>query len=150
MTSRHDMTRNPRYRILPHTADGKFRAYGRTLEEAFGNAALAMVSLMWDWTTIEPLERREIRVEGPDRERLLVRFLGEIVYLFDHQCFLLGRVAELGIAGGARGGLELRAVVEGEPLRDGREIHGDVKAVTYHDLMIEAGDGFTVQVVVDM
>ena len=144
------MATKSRYRILPHTADGKFQAYGRTIEEAFGNAALAMVSLMWDWTTIEPLERREIRVEGPDRERLLVRFLGEIVYLFDHERFLLGRVAELGIAGGAQGGFELRAVLEGEPLRDGREIYGDVKAVTYHDLKIETGDRVTVQVVVDM
>jgi len=144
------MVTSPRYRILPHTADGKFQAYGPTLGEAFGNAALAMVSLMWDWTTIEPLERREIRVEGPDRERLLVRFLGEIVYLFDHERFLLGRVAELGIDRDPHGGFELRAAVEGQTLRGGHEIYGDVKGVTYHDLKVEECDGFTVQVVVDM
>jgi len=40
-----------RYRILPHTADGKFRAFGATREEAFANAALAAASLMWDWWT---------------------------------------------------------------------------------------------------
>ncbi len=144
------MATNPRYTILPHTADGKFQAYGRTLEEAFGNAALAMVSLMWDWARIEPLERREIRVEAPDRERLLVRFLGEIVYLFDHERFLLGRVVELRIAGAEPGGFELRAVLGGEPLSERHEIFGGVKAVTYHDLKIEACDGVTVQVVVDM
>ena len=144
------MATNLRYRILPHTADGKFQAYGPTLGEAFGNAALAMASLMWDWSRIEPRVRHEIRVSGKDPEQLLVRFLGEIVYLLDTERFLLGRVADLGIDRDPHGGFELRAAVEGETLRGGHEIYGDVKAVTYHDLKIEECDGFTVQVVVDM
>ncbi len=53
-----------RYRILPHTADGKFRAYGATLEEAFGNAALAMSSFMWDWSKVEPRIRHFVHVRG--------------------------------------------------------------------------------------
>lgn len=144
------MATNLRYRILPHTADGKFQAYGPTLGEAFGNAALAMASLMWDWSRIEPRVRHEIRVRGKDLEQLLVRFLGEIVYLLDTERFLLGRVADLGIDRDPHGGFELRAAVDGETLRGGHEIYGDVKAVTYHDLKIEECDGFTVQVVVDM
>lgn len=144
------MATNPRYRILPHTADGKFQAYGPTLGEAFGNAALAMASLMWDWSRIEPRVRHEILVCGKDPEQLLVRFLGEIVYLLDTERFLLGRVADLGIDRDPHGGFELRAAVEGETLHGGHEIYGDVKAVTYHDLKIEECDGFTVQVVVDM
>lgn len=139
-----------RYRILPHTADGKFQAYGATLGEAFGNAALAMASLMWDWSKVESRSRREIRVGGKDREQLLVRFLNEILYLFDTERFLLGRAASLEIGAGQAGGLELRAVVEGDVLAQSHEIHGDVKAVTYHDLKIEECGGFTVQVVVDM
>lgn len=144
------MAKNFRYKILPHTADGKFQAFGRTLEEAFGNAALAMVSLMWDWAKVEPRVGREVRVEGKDLERLLVRFLAEIVYLLDTERFLLGRVAGLEITAAGEKGFELRAELEGEPLGEGHEIYGDVKAVTYHDLRIEEGDGFTVQVVVDM
>jgi len=145
------METRPAYRILPHTADGKFQAYGRTLEEAFGHAALAMVSLMWAWQGLEPRVRREVRVEGRDLERLLVRFLGEILYLFDNGRFLLGRVAEIEIGEAAGGhGFALRAVLEGEALAERHEIHGGVKAVTYHDLKIEACDGYTVQVVVDM
>jgi len=42
-----------RYRFLEHTADAKFQAFGKTLEEAFSNAALATASLMWDWEEIE-------------------------------------------------------------------------------------------------
>src|SRR5512135_3090948 len=84
-----------RYRILPHTADGKFQAYGQTLEEAFGNAALALASLMWDWSTVKALAKQSVRVTGVDREQLLVKFLGEIIYLFETQRFLLGRVEGL-------------------------------------------------------
>jgi len=138
-----------RYRILPHTADGKFQAYGRTLEEAFGNAALALASLIWDWSTVEPEVRHLVQFTGTDREQLLVKFLGEVIYLFETRQFLLGAVEGLGIHPRSDG-FGLKAVLAGETLSPGRELFGDVKAVTYHDLKIEECDGFTVQVVVDM
>jgi SHS2 domain-containing protein len=138
-----------RYRFLPHTADGKFQAYGRTLEEAFANAALALASLMWDWERVGRRRRHFVHVKAIDREQLLVKFLGEIVYLFETRRFLLGGVDGLRIRPEFEGcGLE--ALLEGEDLTDAHELHGDVKAVTYHELKIEECDGFTVQVVVDM
>ena len=36
------------YEYLEHTADVKFLAYGKTLEEVFENAALAMFNVMID------------------------------------------------------------------------------------------------------
>lgn len=138
-----------RYRILPHTADGKFQAFGRTLDEAFGNAALAMVSLMWDWSTVEPKVRHFVHVTGADREQLLVKFLSEVIYLLDARQFLLGKVDGLRIRP-QFDGFSLEAVLGGESLLPRHELFGDVKAVTYHDLKIEECDGFTVQVVVDM
>ena len=138
-----------KYHILPHTADGKFQAYGRTLEEAFGNAALAMASLMWDWSRVEPRVRRRIEVEGKDREQLLVRFLGEIIYLLDTKKFLVGSVSQMEIRRDGPAWL-LSAELRGDILSDSHEIYGDVKAVTYNDMKIEECDGFTVQVVVDM
>ena len=138
-----------RYRILPHTADGKFQAFGKTLEEAFGNAALATASLMWDWSKVEPRIRHFVHVSGIDREQLLVKFLGEIIYLFDTRQFLLGKVDGLRIRPQFEG-FSLEAVLAGEALTPHHELYGDVKAVTYHELKIEACDGFTVQVVVDM
>jgi SHS2 domain-containing protein len=138
-----------RYRILPHTADGKFQAFGRTLEEAFGNAALAMASLMWDWEKIGRKVRHFIHVKAIDREQLLVKFLSEIIFLFETKSFLLGRVEGLRIRQ-EFSGPSLEALLEGEVLSDAHELHGDVKAVTYHDLKIEECNGFTVQVVVDM
>jgi SHS2 domain-containing protein len=138
-----------RYAFLPHTADGKFRAFGRTLEEAFANAALATASLVWDWEKVEPRVRHFIHVKGIDREQLLVKFLGEVLYLFETKRFLLGRVDGLRIRP-EFSGFSLEALLEGEPLSDRHELFGDVKAVTYHDLKIEECDGFAVQIVVDM
>ena len=138
-----------RYRILPHTADGKFQAFGRTLEEAFGNAALATASLMWDWARVEPKTARDVRLSARDREQLLVKFLGEVVYLLDTERFLLASVDGPAIRRTAEG-WALEAVFRGDVQSDRYEIHGDVKAVTYHEMRIEEGDGVILQVVVDM
>jgi SHS2 domain-containing protein len=138
-----------RYQILPHTADGKFRAYGRTLEEAFANAALATASLMWDWQKIEPKVTYAVRVAGRDREQLLVKFLGEIIFLLGTQKFLLAAVDGLRIREYGHGWL-LEAEFRGDALSGRYEIYGDVKAVTYNEMKIEACDGVVVQVVVDM
>lgn len=138
-----------KYRVLPHTADGKFRAYGRTLEEAFANAALAMASLMWDWSKVEPRLSHAVRAAGRDREQLLVKFLGEIIYLLDTRKFLLSAVDRLRISEDA-GGLTLEAELHGDTLSDRYDIHGDVKAVTYSDMKIEERGGVVLQVVVDM
>src|SRR5512143_2053876 len=121
-----------RYRILPHTADGKFQAYGRTLEEAFANAALALASLMWDWEKIAPRLRHFVHVKGIDREQLLVKFLTEIIYLLETKRFLLGRVQGLRVRS-EFAGLSLEALLEGDELSEATELYGDVKAVTYND-----------------
>jgi len=138
-----------RYRILPHTADGKFQAFGRTLEEAFANAALAMSSLMWDWSKVESRVRHFVHVRGIDREQLLVKFLGETIYLFETKQFLLAKADGLRIRPRFEG-FSLEALLGGDTLSERYELFGDVKAVTYHELKIEECDGFTVQIVVDM
>ncbi|HDT11598.1 MAG TPA: archease, partial [bacterium] len=81
-----------KYRFLKHTADAKFQAFGKTLEEAIGNTALALASLMWEWKTIEKKIKRPIEVKGKDLKQLLVVFLGEILFLLDVKNFLLGAV----------------------------------------------------------
>ena len=140
-----------RYRILPHTADVKFRAYGRTLEEAFANAALATASLMWDWDKVEPRVARTVRVAGRDREQLLVKFLGEVVFLFETQKFLLAAVFGLRIQQ-EEGGWALEADFRGDALSDRYKLHGEVKAVTYNEMKIELCEegGVVLQAVVDM
>jgi SHS2 domain-containing protein len=139
----------PRYEILPHPADGKFRAYGRTLAEAFGNAALATASLMWDWTTVPPRLAVPVRVSGQDREQLLVKFLNELLYLFETRDFVLA-AAEVVRVEPRDGAWTLEAVLRGDDRTAGHEVHGIVKAATYNEMEITENGGFTLQVVVDM
>jgi len=139
-----------RYLILPHTADGKFRAFGRTLEEAFSNSALAVASLMWNWQEIERRVSYAVDVRGRDPEQLLVRFLEEVLFLFDTRSFLLGEVEGTKISEGD-GDRRLEAVLWGDNRPDEHEIFGEVKAITYNEMKIEKScDRWSVQVVVDM
>jgi len=139
-----------RYRILPHTADGKFRAFGETIEEAFANAALAVASLMWDWTKVGKEASFRIEVRGRDFEQLLVKYLEEIPYLLETKYFVLGSVEGLSIIG-EPGGYRLSAAFWGDLDPDRHDIFGDVKAITYSEMKIEhACDHWSVQVVVDM
>ncbi|HEK86082.1 MAG: archease [Candidatus Saccharicenans sp.] len=84
-----------KFEFLPHTADAKFRAYGKTLEEAVANAALAMVSLMWDYDQVELKAKEEVEIKASSFESLMVKFLTEILYLFEVKRFLLGKVEQI-------------------------------------------------------
>jgi SHS2 domain-containing protein len=139
-----------RYRILDHPADGKFRAFGETVEEAFGNAALAMASLMWNWEKIAPRLEYSVEIRGRDLKQLLYKFLEEILYLLDTKRFLLGAIEGLRIESGEE--FVLRAGLRGDAYSDRVEIFGDVKAVTYNEMKIEscACGPWVIQVVVDM
>lgn len=143
-----------KYEILEHMADGKFRAYGKNLEEALANAALALASLMWDWEKIQAEAKEKIQVEALSLEQLIVKFLTELIYLLEVKSFLLGRVDKIRIEEKQPNGnkiYRLGAEVTGERLSPEHEIYGQVKAVTYNDMKIEkTGDGLVIQVVVDM
>ncbi len=128
---------------------GKFQAVGRTLEEAFGNAALATASLMWDWRTVQPRFPVSVHISGKDREQLLVKFLNELIYLFETRDFVIAAAEDVHIENWD-GAWTLKAVLRGDDLAAGYEVHGLVKAATYNEMQIEEDDGFAVQVVVDM
>jgi SHS2 domain-containing protein len=138
------------YRILPHAADGKFRSFGETVEEAFANAALATASFMWDWRTIDPARAIAVEVAGRDLEQLLYKFLEEIIYLFETRRFLLAAVEDLVIET-AGGGRILRAAFRGDEIGPATELLGEVKAVTYSEMKIEEDcGGWTAQAVLDL
>lgn len=134
---------------LRHTADAKFQAFGRSLEEAFGHAALATASLMWDCGQIEPKVEHAICVSGKDEEQLLLNFLEEILFLLDSQMFLLKKAEGLHIE--TRNNLLcLDAKLIGDTFSDRYETFGEVKAITYNEMEIIRNGLVEVRVVVDM
>ena len=138
-----------RYRFVEHTADAKFQAFGSSLEEAFGNAALALSSLMWEWEKIDTASKQKIAVLARDQFQLLLVFLEEILFLFETKNFMVGGVKDLCISR-SESGYSLTGWFAGENITDKHRISGDVKAVTYNEMKIEKNDRFVVQVVVDV
>jgi SHS2 domain-containing protein len=139
-----------KYKFLPHTADAKFQAYGKTMEEAFSNAALAMFSVMTNTEKISPLSEEEINVEGKDMKAVLYAFLEELLFLLDTKKFLLNSIKDIVFI--KEGELtKLHAKVTGDIDLQQYDIHGEVKAVTYNEMEITEEDGkVMVQVVVDL
>ena len=137
-----------KYTFLEHTADAKFRAFGKSLEEAFANAAEAMFKIMVDPDHIAATTEKKVIVSGADEKALLYNFLEELLVFMDAERFLLHRIKRIKIEQKA-GKYALIAVAVGDKGGD-YESHGQVKAVTYNDMEIKKQKNrCTVQVVVD-
>ena len=135
-----------KYIYLDRTADGEFLAYGKSLEQAFANSALAMIGLMTRKKISDKIKKK-IKVRGNDLKQLLYGFLEEILFLLDSEQFLLSKVKKIKID---EREFELEADITGDKAKN-YETHGGVKAVTYNDMRIQKKkDKFVIQVVVDM
>jgi SHS2 domain-containing protein len=135
------------FRVLEHTADVGFEAFGRTREEVFANAARALQNLMVDLDSIAPRQEIEIHVEGRDPPSLLINWLSEILYRIDADGRLFHDFEVRGLTDH-----ELKAVVHGEPFDPARHrVNMQVKAITYHQLALEQKpEGWWAQVYVDI
>jgi SHS2 domain-containing protein len=135
------------FRILEHTADIGFEAFGATRKEVFANAARALTHLMVDLEAIEPQGKTPLRAEASDTPSLLVNWLSEILYLFDAEgrLFREYEIEELTDH-------SLAAVARGEKFdRRRHRVKLLVKAVTYHQLDLrETAQGWRAQVYVDI
>jgi SHS2 domain-containing protein len=135
------------YRILEHPSDLGIEASGRSLKEVFEYAALGLVSVIADPATIDPLERRFVAIKGSDYENLLVKWLSELLYLYDGEQFLMSDVEITRLTA-----QQLDASVTGESVDSQKHaLRTDVKAITYHQLKVEdRKDGSFVRVFVDI
>ncbi|HOX55159.1 MAG: archease [Candidatus Omnitrophica bacterium] len=136
------------YELIEHTADIGVRVSGSDLKQIFVKAALAMFDII-----AEPckscdsikLNKFDIKIEGQDREELLVNWLNELLSLFDakevlFKEFKIDTLSETGLV----------AIIFGCP-RENCKIKAEIKAATYHELKIEKIDnGFVAQVIFDV
>jgi SHS2 domain-containing protein len=69
-----------RWEHFHHGADIGVRGLGTTLEEAYGQAALALTAVVAEPALIVPRTRVAVGCAAPDRELLLVDWLNSVVY----------------------------------------------------------------------
>ena len=138
-----------KFEFLEHTADAKFLAYGKTLEEAFANAAIATFEVMTETKRIRPRIEKQIKVSAKKKETLLYEFIEQLLYFIDTEAFLLNKVKTLAITK-AKDIWTLRATVVGDNAAQ-YDVKTQIKAVTYNDMFIkEDKNKVTIQVVLDI
>jgi riboflavin kinase/FMN adenylyltransferase len=121
-----------RYLEVEHTADRALWVSGRQLPDLFVGAARGMTSLMADLDDLVGTEWREVRLEGWDRESLLVNWLNELLFLTETERLLFVDYRIESLTDTA-----LVARVRGAHAPVTQAI---VKAATYHDLRLVHDD----------
>ncbi len=131
----------------PHTADMGIRGFGITKEEAFAQAALAMIAVSIDLKTIKPEQQAEIACEADDDELLFIAWLNSIIYEMATRKMLFCEF-EVAISGN-----QLTGKAYGEKLDlDRHRPVVEIKGATYSDLKVRRTEDGTwmAQCVVDI
>lgn len=137
----------PGFDLLDHPADLGIEARGETMAQAFEQAATGLMSVILDLSPVEPLVSREVTLEASDLKHLLVKWLAEVLYLYDGEKFVSREFSVFELRHNF-----LRATVRGETFVAEKHVTRlDVKAVTYHQLVVdETSEACRVRVFLDI
>jgi len=135
------------FEILDHTADLGIVVNGGDLKDLFENAAHAMMRIMLEQIPEETGVSRVISVKGTDLPDLMVRWLGEILYLFEGESMLVTQTKIHDIAPD-----HLVAHIKTVPFSSSRhEILTEIKAVTYHQIDVTSkGELWQARIIFDL
>lgn len=143
-----------KYEFLEHTADVKFRAYGKNLEEVFKNSALALKETI-SCDNIIPKKQDKFSVIGDSLEDLLYNFLEEFLILFDEKGIIISEIKRIKIRKKKKG-YSLKFSFLFDDCEEGNyEISNHIKAITFNDFFIKKEnnkkeESWVAQIVVDV
>ena len=135
-----------KYEYFEATADIGFKAYGKTLNEAFENAGIAMFNIITDTSGVSPKTEISFELTSEDKVSLLYDYLEEL--LFHHEIdFMLFSEFHVEIDEN----LHLKAEIKGEEINwDKHERKTEIKAVTFHKMDVIETDGVKLRAIVDL
>ncbi len=125
-----------KFDFLEHTADVYVRAHGKTMEEAYENAALSMFETITDTDKIAPTEEDSLEVEAEDQYALLYNWL-EALLVKSETLDMLYSKFQITCWKETTEKFTFKAKIWGEKFNP--EKHPQtvaVKAVTYHRMVI--------------
>jgi SHS2 domain-containing protein len=131
------------YAEIEHTADWALRVWAPTREALFREAAQGMYALAGARAGPAPARRLEVDLQAGDYESLLVAWLQEWLYHTEMENLVFSdfQIEQLTPT-------KLRGAAGGRPTAHLDKL---IKAVTYHNLKIEAKDaGYEVTIVFDV
>ena len=125
-----------KFEFLEHTADVYIRAHGKTMEEAYENAALAMFETMTDTDKVAQAQEEAVEVEAEDQYALLYNWLEALLVKFETENMLYSKFQITDWKETVEG-FKIKAKIWGEkfdPKKHPQKVA--VKAVTYHRMVV--------------
>ena len=125
-----------KFEFLEHTADVYIRAHGKTMEEAYENAALAMFETITDTDQVAQSEADSIEVEAEDQYALLYNWLEALLVNSETKGMLYSKF-QINSWKETAENFKINAKIWGEkfdPQKHPQKVA--VKAVTYHRMVI--------------
>jgi len=137
----------PNYTLLNHTADLGIKIRGTNLMDLFESAGNALMHVMLKSRIPGKTHSKKISVSGDDLADLMVRWLGEILYLFEGDDLVVTSVNIDSLTS-----THLEATLETVPFDpEIHEILNEIKAVTYHQVQVtNKGDIWEARVIFDL
>jgi SHS2 domain-containing protein len=137
------------YEHLDHTADVQLHSWGSTIEQAFEQQVIAMMSLITDLSAVEARTTHEVVVDGHDIQSLLFNFLDEWLFHFNSELFVCRRIR---ITTFDREHFRIASEGTGDTFELGRHEQGiEVKAITYSAMKVtETEERTDILVIVDI
>lgn len=124
------------FKFFEHTADVEFESYGKTLEEAFENAALVVSEVMTDTKKVESRIKEKISIESEDLKSLLYDFLEKLLILHDSKNLVFSKF-KVNYINRKNDKFRLEGSLSGEEFGPKKhESRTAVKAITYHQMKI--------------
>ena len=125
-----------KFEFLEHTADVYVSARGKTMEEAYENAASAMFETMTDSDKIAQMQEQTIEIEAEDQYALLYNWLEALLVKFETENMLYSKF-QISDWKETAETFKFNAKIWGEkfdPQKHPQRV--GVKAVTYHRMVI--------------
>jgi SHS2 domain-containing protein len=140
-------TTAPDYTLLDHTADLGIKVRGTDLKDLFESAGRALMHLMVGADIPSKTTSMEISVSGEDLADLMVRWLGEVLYLFAGE-----KLVVTSIRMGSVSSSYLEATLETAPFEpEFHEVLSEIKAVTYHQIQVtQKTNGWEARIIFDV
>jgi SHS2 domain-containing protein len=125
-----------KFEFLEHTADVYIRAHGKTMEEAYENAALAMFEVMTDTEKVLQTQEETVEVEAEDQYGLLYNWLEALLVKFETEGLLFSKFQIANWKENAET-FKFKAKIWGEKFDAQKHSQKvGVKAVTYHRMVV--------------
>jgi SHS2 domain-containing protein len=125
--------KTPNFTFIDHTADLGIRVRGKNMKDLFEEAARTMIRIMVSRVSGKINKTIKISINALDLEDLMVRWLGELLYLFEGEKKIMKNV-QIDTISETHLSATVKTVLFTTRMH---KILNEIKAVTYHQIQVK-------------